>query len=66
MTCELHPEAEAEFREATGWYAGRSLTAGEGFVAAIESAIAIVLRDPGRFEPAGNRCPHYSSKAFSV
>jgi plasmid stabilization system protein ParE len=69
MTSEIHPEAEVEFQEATDWYAGQSLNAGERFVAEMEASFAMIIRDPLRFEPAGTgvrvcRLQHFPYKLY--
>jgi hypothetical protein len=43
MTSEIHPEAEAEFQEATDWYVGQSVSAGEHFVAEMEASFATIM-----------------------
>ena len=64
MTSEIHPEAEIEFQEATDWYAGQSTSAGERFVAEMESSFAKIVRDPLRFEPAGTGVRVFGLKRF--
>jgi plasmid stabilization system protein ParE len=40
LPVELHPEAEAEARDARRWYAERDAKAAAGFMAALDRAIA--------------------------
>jgi plasmid stabilization system protein ParE len=50
MTFDFHPEAQAEFHDATHWYEDRSIYAGDRFVAAVRAAINAVLADPTRYQ----------------
>ena len=45
-------QAEAEFDEASGWYAARSVSAAEKWLDAIERIIDQLEVDPHRFPPA--------------
>ena len=53
MTFEFHPEASAEFHDATHWYEDRSLFAGDRFVQAMRAAVDDIIADPRRYPPAG-------------
>jgi plasmid stabilization system protein ParE len=53
---EFHPEATAELEQSAQWYAERSLTAAEGFVAAVETAIRNIVDTPNRFLKIGHDC----------
>ena len=50
MTHDLHPGAEDEYVEAAAWYEEQSSGLGTAFVAAVDAAILIISRDPGRFQ----------------
>ena len=49
MHYKFHPEALAEYREATLWYTNRERPVGAKFVTAIEEAIQRVVEAPSRW-----------------
>ena len=50
MRFKFHPEARAEFLEATLWYEERSPKAGDGFVNAMHLALTAIGADPVRYQ----------------
>jgi len=54
MTFDFHPEAKAEFHDATHWYEDRSIFAGDRFLAAVRAAIDAILSAPERFQSVGD------------
>ena len=50
MKFDFHPEAQKEYASAANWYAEKSKRTGEKFVAAIETAVAVVIEDPKQFQ----------------
>lgn len=64
MTFEFHPDALQEYHEAGRWYGEQRHLLGVEFTRAIEAAIAEILRDPQRFQPAGQSIRIYRLKRF--
>ncbi len=54
MTFEFHPDALAEYKEASTWYEERRCRLGLEFVEAVEAAIASILEFPERYQPMSN------------
>lgn len=49
LPVELHPEAEAEARDARRWYAERDAKAATRFMAALDHAIELISEAPERW-----------------
>lgn len=64
MTFEFHPEALAEYEEAGIWYEERRCQLGLEFAAAVESAIALILKAPDRYQPVGEDVRVFRLKRF--
>ena len=64
MTFEFHPEARAEFLDATHYYEARSYLAGDRFVAAVRMAVDNILTDPQRWPMAGGNTRVIPLKKF--
>ncbi len=64
MTHDFHPGAEEEYREAAAWYEDQSSGLGTAFVAAVDAAILIIFRDPGRFQIVGEGVRVFRLKRF--
>ncbi len=64
MTHDFHPEAREEYIEAAAWYEKQRTGLGDEFIAAVESAIALILCDPGRFSPVDGHFRIFRLKRF--
>lgn len=64
MTFEFHPDALLEYHEAGRWYEERRHLLGVEFTEAVEAAIAVVLADPLRFQPAAHGIRIYRLRRF--
>lgn len=49
LPLELHPEAEAEARDARFWYAQRDAAAAERFMRALDHAMQMIVQAPERW-----------------
>jgi ParE toxin of type II toxin-antitoxin system, parDE len=64
MTHDFDPEAREEFIEAAKWYEEQRSGLGGEFVAAVEAGIAVMLRDPERFQRIDGECRILRLKRF--
>lgn len=64
MIVKFHPEAMAEFHDATHYYESRSYLAGDRFVATVRTAINVIQTDPQRWPLAGGNARVVSLKKF--
>jgi plasmid stabilization system protein ParE len=64
MTFDFHPEAMAEYEEAGIWYEERRHRLGLEFLAAVETAVATILKSPDRYQPVGSDVRVFRLKRF--
>jgi toxin ParE1/3/4 len=64
MTFDFHPDALEEYQSAASWYEEQRFRLGIEFIQAIETGIAAILSDPGRFQPVGGSIRIYRIKRF--
>jgi plasmid stabilization system protein ParE len=64
MTFEFHPEALLEYQEAATWYEAQRFRLGVEFTVAVEAAVAAILADPRRYQPAGGDIRIFRMKRF--
>lgn len=63
MTVHFESEALEEYRDAV-IYSEECFGLGEQFVQAVEAALAVIARDPGRFQPVGEGVRIYRMSRF--
>lgn len=64
MTFEFNPDALDEYQEEASWYEEQRYRLGAEFVEAVEKSIGEILRDPGRYQPAGRTTQIFRMKRF--
>jgi toxin ParE1/3/4 len=64
MTFEFHPDALAEYEQAGVWYEERRYHLDLEFLAAVETAIDVLLKSPERYQQVGNGVRVFRLKRF--
>ena len=64
MTCDFHPEARQDYSEAAAWYEEQRVALGDEFIAAVEAALGVIMRDPQRFQPVDGPVRIFRLKRF--
>ncbi len=61
---EVHPDAQAEFRDSVRWYGEASAHAARRFALAVKAAILAIRENPDRYAKWGNFYRHYLVHGF--
>jgi mRNA-degrading endonuclease RelE of RelBE toxin-antitoxin system len=64
MMRQIHPEALQEYDEAAAWYEEQRDGLGGEFSDAVVAAIAVIMSDPGRFQPVAEDLRVFRLKRF--